>query len=156
MIKRLKKGIVALITAGALVFVLGNPNTYAASYTDFGPASFATEDGKYELTIRTTSVEKNVTIWVYDLYRVNRNSGAVTSMNGDTSPLSVRLCNASTGNCTAFKSFWEGNSSAIFTNMKAGTFYVDIRDSWANYYFKGKVAAKTYSWNPDDCWLDCN
>jgi len=64
--------------------------------------SNANGDGKYELTIRTTSVEKSVTISVYDLYRENRNSGAVTHMYGDTSALSVRLCNASTGNCTAF------------------------------------------------------
>jgi hypothetical protein len=150
LIKRLKKGIVAAVAAGSFVLGFGTlNNAYAASYTDFGPASFATEDGKYELTIRTTSVEKNVTVSVhYDLYAVNRNSGAVTPMNGDTSPLSVRLCNASTGNCTSFKSFSQDNGSAIFTNMKPGTYYVDIRDSWASYYFKGTVSAKTYSWDP--------
>lgn len=107
--------------------------------------SNANGDGKYELTIRTTSVEKSVTISGYDLYRVNRNSGAVTHMYGDTSALSVRLCNASTGNCTAFKSFSQVTGSAILANMKAGIFYVDIRDSWASYYFKGTASAKTHS-----------
>jgi hypothetical protein len=129
LIKKLKRGIVAVITAGSLVLGFGTQNAYALSYTDFGPDSFATEDGKYELTIKTTLVQKNVTIGVFDLYRVNRNSGAVTSMNGDFSPLSVRLCSASTGNCTAFKSFWQVNDTAIFTNMKPATYYVDIRDS---------------------------
>jgi hypothetical protein len=155
LIKRLKKGIVAVIAAGSLVLGFGTPNAYAVSYTDYGPASFATEDGKYELTIKTTSVEKNVTITLGGLYRVNRKSGSVTYINGDVSALSVRLCNASTGNCTAFKSFRQVDGGAYFSNMKPGTFYVDIRDSLADYYFKGTVYGKTHSWDSNECPIEC-
>ncbi|WP_124726589.1 hypothetical protein [Staphylospora marina] len=128
----------------AVVFVF-SPAAYAD--TEYGPASWRTEDGKYELTFTTTTSENDVQVSVWDLYKVHKTSGAQSSTNADS--LQVRLCNTSTGNCTAYKTFYVENHLPpiyyyqIFTNMKPGTYYVDIRDNLADYYVKGKVSAWT-------------
>ncbi|WP_124728390.1 hypothetical protein [Staphylospora marina] len=139
-----KKFFSVLVVFGVLFSVPFAPSAYA--HKDFGPASWQTEDGKWELTITTDSVDNDVDINTWDIYRVNIATGQSTRYHGQY--LSARLCNASTGNCTAYKNLddplvhdvW----GATFTNMKPGTYHVDIRDSESGYYYKGMIRASVH------------
>lgn len=136
MLKKLAASLGAFAMAFGVFFT-----SQAHALTEFGPASWRTEDGKYELTVYITSAERDIAIGVWDVWYVNYNNG-VAKLPSDLSGLSVRLCNASTGNCTAFKKFnlLPGTTGvAFFYNMNPGTYYVDIVDSWSAYYFKGQV-----------------
>jgi hypothetical protein len=142
------KKLAASIGAFAMAFgVFFGSQAYA--YTEFGPASWRTEDGKYELTVYITSAERNIAISVWDVWYVNYNNN-YAKRPADLTGLSVRLCSASTGNCTAFKKFEYvvGTSgTANFYNMIPGTYYVDIVDSWPAYYFKGQVDGFRYNFS---------
>jgi hypothetical protein len=136
-------------TLGAFAMVFGIFFTSQAhAYYIFGPAYWRTEDGKYELTVNATSTERSILVQIYDVYYVNYNNN-YAKRPADLSGLSVRLCSASTGNCTAFKKFEVTDASAYpglegwaqFDNMIPATYYVDIRDSWSSYYFKGEIMA---------------
>jgi len=113
----------------------------ALAFYGWGPAYWRTEDGKYELTVNATSSERTIDVLVSDVWYVNYNNN-YAKRPSDLSALYVRLCNASTGNCTAFKKFIEIEKDvgqARFYNMNPGTSYVDIVDSWRSYYFKGEI-----------------
>ncbi|ABO68784.1 hypothetical protein [Geobacillus thermodenitrificans] len=138
MLKKLAASLGAFAMAFGVFFT-----SQAHALTEFGPASWRTEDGKYELTVYITSAERDIAIGVWDVWYVNYNNG-VAKRPADLTGLSVRLCSASTGNCTAFKQFnyfydeyYAGTVN--FYNMIPGTYYVDIVDSWSAYYFKGQV-----------------
>ncbi|MGG3920778.1 hypothetical protein ABEV41_02305 [Geobacillus thermodenitrificans] len=136
------KKLVASLGAFAMAFGVFL-TSQAHAEAQFGPASWRTEDGKYELTVNATSTERDISIIIWGVRYVNYNNG-VAKLPSDLSGLSVRLCNASTGNCTAFKKFnlLPGNTGvAFFYNMNPGTYYVDIADSWRSYYFAGKIQA---------------
>ncbi|MFC7443429.1 hypothetical protein [Laceyella putida] len=133
----MKRKLASMLFAALFVFVF-NSETYASA------GDFVTEDGKWDGYVVTDSHYRNVYVFVNDLYRVNRNSGASTYMGKDASALSVRLCSESSGNCTAPKSF-NSNAEAYFTDMLPGDYYVDISDSWPNYYFKGYQESDSYS-----------
>ncbi|WP_124727372.1 hypothetical protein [Staphylospora marina] len=136
MIKKLVVSLGAFMLAFGMFF---GAEAFAASY--LGSGYWQTEDGKWDFTLSTTSSEPNVQLSIWAVDRININNG-VKSPQDDFSPLSVRLCNASTGNCTAYKSFASG--VVYFTNMKAGTYYVDIVDSWPNYRFEGLIDVYRY------------
>ncbi|GAJ40306.1 hypothetical protein [Saccharococcus caldoxylosilyticus] len=145
MLKKLAASLGAFVMAFGVFFT-----SQAHAVANFGPASWRTEDGKYELTVNATSTERAIAIYVYDVWYVNYNNN-YAKRPADLSGLSVRLCSASTGNCTAFKKFgqyyvngYEG--SVIFYNMIPETYYVDIVDSWPAYYFKGKISASRSEW----------
>lgn len=138
MLKKLAAFLAVFVMAFGVFFT-----SQAYAYTQFGPASWRTEDGKYELTLKTTSTDNDVTVVIWDLYRVSYSTGKAVPYW--TEELKVRLCNASTGNCTSFKNLTDplGHSAfgADFTNMKPATFYVDIRDPDPGYYYKGLIRA---------------
>jgi hypothetical protein len=95
--------------------------------------------------VSATSTERDIFVNIYDIWYVNYNNN-VAKRRDDLSALSVRLCGASTGNCTAFKKFYEYDDpllrdTSVFYDMIPGTYYVDIVDSWLNYYFKGQIRA---------------
>ncbi|SDW32017.1 hypothetical protein SAMN05444487_102241 [Marininema mesophilum] len=105
---------------------------YAA--TDYGNNYFKTEDGKYDHTFKATSSEKNVQVYAFEIKKVKISTGEKS--DGSSSSLDVRLCNSSSGNCTS----WKNLSMAVqFTDMKPGTYYADIRDKYASYYYYGYV-----------------
>ncbi|SDW64131.1 hypothetical protein SAMN05444487_10512 [Marininema mesophilum] len=108
------------------------------AYADnfFGWKYFKTEDGKYEHTFKTTNSYKNVGVDVSEIKKVKKSTG--TKSNGSPSSLNVRLCSSSSGNCTSWKNLSTG--AVDFTDMKVGTYYVDIRDKYASYYYSGYVS----------------
>ncbi|MGG3792604.1 hypothetical protein ABEV41_07725 [Geobacillus thermodenitrificans] len=140
MLKKLAAFLVVFVMAFGVFFT-----SQAHADAVFGPAYWRTEDGKYELTVNATSTERDIAIDLRDVWYVNYNNG-VAKRPADLSGLSVRLCSASTGNCTAFKKFSEhygqGYAGTVsFYSMIPGTYYVDIVDSWPAYYFKGQIKA---------------
>ncbi|OYD09659.1 hypothetical protein [Paludifilum halophilum] len=57
------------------------------------------------------------------------------------SQLRVRLCSASTGNCTSYKEPTGSNYMYVkFTNMYGGGYYVDVRDT-----ISGSVSGQLYA-----------
>lgn len=134
-----------VVSLGMLMMMFGLFFESEAFAADFGPASWRTEDGKYELTLNTTSSANHVLVSISNVYNVNYNSGYATPQS-DYSPLSVRLCNVSTGNCTSLKKF-DDYGAVYFYYMKPGIYYVDIIDSWSSYYFKGTISAVTYTFS---------
>jgi hypothetical protein len=134
------------VSLGVFAMVLGLFGSEAYAVTWYGPKWWRTEDGLYELTLSTTSAEPDVWVEVHNVVRIPYSGGVPTAVY-DLSPLSVRLCNASSGNCTVFKKFSSIDGHALFTNMKPGTYYVDIVDSWPSYYFQGDIKAARYNLN---------
>ncbi|SDW31703.1 hypothetical protein SAMN05444487_102233 [Marininema mesophilum] len=107
------------------------------AYADnfYGWKYFKTEDGKYEETIKTTNSDKNVQVRVSALEKVKKSTGEKS--DGSPSSLDARLCSSSSGSCTSWKNL---SMAAEFTDMKAGTYYVDIRDKYDSYYYSGYVS----------------
>ncbi|ENQ3106045.1 hypothetical protein ACEOWJ_002043 [Bacillus cereus] len=102
--------------------------------------NFKTEDKNYDGEIKVTTDRwandtHDVIVKVYDLERVNWNSGSATYMGTNASALQVRLCNKKSLRCTGFTPFYGGN--ATFEAVLVGDYWVDIRDTWSNYYFRG-------------------
>lgn len=124
------------------VFVLGFGISQAsAEVITSGYTYFETEDGQYEKTVPISSSVRSTGITIKDIKKIDRNSGVYTPYD-DATPLKVRLCSASTGNCTGFKSFESGGLSrysAFWVGMIPGTYRVDIVDTWSNYRFAGQV-----------------
>ncbi|WP_124726885.1 hypothetical protein [Staphylospora marina] len=136
----LKKLVVSLGTMLLAFGMFFGSEAFAATYV--GTGFWATEDGKWDYTFSTTSSERNVELSIYNVYRVNYNNG-VKKYQDDLTAASVRLCNASTGNCTAYKKFSPGGV-ATFTNMIPGQYRVDIIDGYPSYYFEGYVDVFRY------------
>jgi hypothetical protein len=135
------KKLAASLGAFAMAFgVFFTSQAYADA--QFGPASWRTEDGKYELTVNATSTERDIFLNIWDVWYVNYNNG-VAKRPADVTGLYARLCSASTGNCTAFKQFYGFyyDGFVYFYDMIPGTYYVDIADGWRSYYFKGQIRA---------------
>ncbi|NGY89416.1 hypothetical protein F3K44_00840 [Bacillus megaterium] len=65
-----------------------------------------------------------------------KTASGTTSLS-NYSKLSVRLRNANTGATTSYHTFTNGK--ALFTSMKTGKYYVDIKDSFTNGYVSGKL-----------------
>ncbi|PZN10458.1 MAG: hypothetical protein DIU69_07080 [Bacillota bacterium] len=146
MLKKLAIALGMLALVFGVVGVFGSGASAHHQRGHFGPAKWRTEDGKYELTLRTTSAERNVWVQIWDVYRVNHRTKRATQRL-DYSSLFVRLCSASTGNCTSFKKFngSDGETGAVkFTKMIPGTYRVDIVDSRTDYYYRGRIDAFTW------------
>ncbi|GGE10724.1 hypothetical protein GCM10011571_10050 [Marinithermofilum abyssi] len=134
--------VVTFVAIFAVVFSFGIPS-YAD--TSYGNTWFATEDGKWDKTIATTTTDTNVRITLGDLWRVNKSTGERIYYASDFLPLDGRLCSASTGNCTSYKSFNDPTFGYIpFTNMKPGTYYLDVIDYETGYTYEGYVSALVY------------
>ncbi|WP_124726756.1 hypothetical protein [Staphylospora marina] len=138
--KRVLVLMTGLVVALAGMLVAPAEKSYAAQ--DFyGPASFTTEDGKWDGNITVDSTYRTVRLTIdQNLMRIYK----ATDIPKPWSPasLTARLCSASSGNCTSFKTF--GSSRTItFTNMLPAKYYIDIRDPWTDSYAVGKISART-------------
>ncbi|SDW64060.1 hypothetical protein SAMN05444487_10510 [Marininema mesophilum] len=129
---------IAILFMALFTFIVVNA-VPAYADKDYDPKYFKTEDGKYEQTIQTINND-DVTVDTFDVKKVNKSTGEKS--DGSPSSLDVRLCSSSSGNCTSWKNL---SIDAYFWNMKAGTYYIDIRDKYASYYYTGYVTAKV--WN---------
>ncbi|NMH70483.1 hypothetical protein HF072_17020 [Bacillus sp. RO3] len=127
----MKKIIVVLTLVLALTFA-GVSSALAAT-------SFNTEDGRYEMSLTTTSSKNDVKITVSNLVELHY-AGYESSASG--TQLQARLCSASTGNCTGYQTM--GGNTTTFTNMIPSTYYVDIRDVMSSSSISGKVSAYAY------------
>ncbi len=78
----------------------------------FGPYKFKTKDGKWDGKVVVPSGGADVTV-------------TVRNLNFYGEPL-VRLCNASSGNCTGFGPLRQPLLTRTFTNMLPGTYYGDV------------------------------
>jgi hypothetical protein len=81
----------------------------------FNGVWFNTEDGRPETSVTTTSAQSTVRVQV-QLYN-----------NVNFSSVQVRLRNKATNGVTTYKGF-SSYGIVYFTSMRAGTYYVDIRD----------------------------
>ncbi|MCP1126295.1 hypothetical protein NKR74_23865 [Bacillus sp. 3103sda1] len=137
------KGLV--ITGGLSIALLGffAPQAHADGFY-----SFATEDGAWDGYLTPTTSYVHGQVKLLSLSKVNR-SNNVAERYYSPAPLSIRLCKSSY-NCTLWKSFQlndAGEYTALFYDLTPGvTYKVDIRDSWSNYYFKGKIYASRVRW----------
>ena len=96
--------------------------------------SFQTEDGKWDGEIGNPNKGSDLEVELVSPIYLKTSSGSKLLTN--YSNLWARLCNASTGNCTGYHSLAGGNT--LFTDMKIGKFYVDVKDG----YSSGKVYGK--------------
>ncbi|MEJ9233313.1 hypothetical protein LAV79_28895 [Peribacillus butanolivorans] len=111
-----------------------------ASATMTDPQYWKTEDGAWDGSV-TTQYLNTVEVDLTSLDKINRNNG-VKEKWWDTSMLSVRLCKPGGVGCTGYKGFTNTGGGALpyarFSGLaKYQKYYVDIRDSWSNYYFSG-------------------
>ncbi|WP_338448448.1 hypothetical protein R4Z09_19755 [Niallia oryzisoli] len=131
--------VMVFVALVAFVFSFGKPS-YADTY--YQETWFATEDGRWDKTIKTTSTDNDVRVKFGKLWKVNKSTGYTIFYASDYLPLEGRLCNAYTGACTQYKSFNGNDFGAIsFTDMKPGTFYLDVRDWESGYTYQGYVSA---------------
>jgi len=97
--------------------------------------SFQTEDGKWDGEVGNPNKLANIEI---DLVSpIYLKTASETTPLSNYSKLSVRLRNANTGATTSYHTFTNGK--ALFTSMKTGKYYVDIKDSFTNGYVSGKI-----------------
>ncbi|MGG1575807.1 hypothetical protein [Fictibacillus sp. NRS-1165] len=103
-----------------------------------------TEDGLWDGSV-TTGQLNVVEVDLMSLYKVNRNNNYSERLPlTDTSMLAVRLCKPYGAGCTGWIGFSRlgGYPYARFYGLALNQkYYVDIRDSWSNYYFKGTLTA---------------
>ncbi|GAB3051916.1 hypothetical protein [Virgibacillus ainsalahensis] len=106
----------------AALLMVGNPflsEADAANRTD--PITFETGDGKWDGSV-TARVQSDVSVHLYDW--------------SPRDQLKVRLCNASSGNCTGYRQFDPNTGhSATFYNVLPGTYYGDVakvENPWRN------------------------
>jgi len=97
--------------------------------------SFQTEDGKWDGEVGNPNNLANIEIDLVSLIYLKTASG--TTQLSNYSNLSVRLRNASTGATTSYHTFTNGKT--LFTSMKTGKYYVDIKDTYTNGYVSGKL-----------------
>ncbi len=119
------------------VFSFGTDKASADTTTGWG--YFATEDGRWDGKVTTTSADNNIRVHFRYLWKTD-GYGANPAYPGN---LWVRLCNASTGACTATKEMYGDQTYVTFTGMKIGTFYLDVQDgfSWLYIYGERKIDA---------------
>lgn len=91
----------------------------------YGPYNFKTNDGKWDGKLSVPPGGADVTVTVRNL-----------NYYGD--PI-VRLCNASTGNCTGFGPLTQPRLTRTFTNMLPGSYYGDV--------FTGSTSSGTITFN---------
>jgi hypothetical protein len=123
----MKKFMFALIFS--VVFIFGFIAFENEAFADYyGPYKFATGDGEWD----GKSKVRNGGNVRFEIQNYQHNSVKV----------SVRLCSASTGNCTSFKNI-DSPGSVMFNNMGGGTYYGDIisRESGE---VKGRVLFGSY------------
>lgn len=81
-------------------------------FKTYGPYNFKTKDGQWDGKLSVPPGGADVTVTVRNL-----------NFNGN--PM-VRLCNASTGNCTGFGPLTQPRLTRTFTNMLPGSYYGDV------------------------------
>lgn len=124
----------------SLIGVFSFEENKASAAYNYGWANFHTEDGIHEGIITTSTNDRDVTILATGLWRASYGTGYSPA---NSSNIKARLCNISTGACTAYKTF---NPTGIpqegwvtFFGMKASTKYkVDISDNLSGAYVIGK------------------
>lgn len=98
--------------------------------------SFQTEDGKWDGEFSNESNGSGIEIELAKPLYSKTASGSSKLFN-DYSKLWARLCNAKTKQCTTFHNLKSGKST--FTYMKAGKYYVDIKDDLPSASVSGKL-----------------
>jgi len=98
----IKKWLLPPILCVSMIFTFFPQSEASAEY--LGANWFATEDGKWDGTVTTTSYYNTVQLGLGILYKINRTSGH-KERYFDVDPFRVRLCNKNTGNCTNYKPF---------------------------------------------------
>ena len=121
--------IAVLFMVGGLAF---GTSSAQASVPQF---SFKTEDGKWDGEIGNEYKGSNISIELTPPIYLKTSSESKRLK--DYSKLKVRLVNARTGKSTDYHSLKSGK--ATFKNMKAGKFYVDVKDGYPSAKVSGKL-----------------
>ncbi|MEC2057898.1 carboxypeptidase regulatory-like domain-containing protein [Peribacillus psychrosaccharolyticus] len=97
--------------------------------------SFQTEDGKWDGEIGNPNKHSDLEVELVSPIYLKTSSGSKKLTN--YSNVSVRLVNARTGKSTGYHSLADGK--ALFTGMKIGKYYVDVKDGYSSGKVKGKL-----------------
>lgn len=97
--------------------------------------SFQTEDGKWDGEIGNPNKHSDLEVELVSPIYLKTSSGSKKLTN--YSNVSVRLVNARTGKSTGYHSL--GDGKALFTGMKIGKYYVDVKDGYSAGKVKGKL-----------------
>lgn len=97
--------------------------------------SFQTEDGKWDGEIGNPNKRSDLEVELVRPIYLKTSSGSKELTN--YSNVSVRLVNARTGKSTGYHSLAGGK--AVFTGMKIGKYYVDVKDGYSSGKVKGKL-----------------
>lgn len=118
-----------LVLVGGMVF--GNSSAQAS----VPQYSFQTEDGKWDGEIGNPNRGSDLRVELVSPIYLKTSSGSKLLTN--YSNIWSRLCNASTGKCTGYHSLAGGKT--LFTDMKIGKFYVDVKDGYSSGRVSGKL-----------------
>ncbi|MEC0347646.1 hypothetical protein [Peribacillus frigoritolerans] len=118
-----------LVLVGGMVF--GNSSAQASVPQYF----FQTEDGKWDGEIGNPNRGSDLQVELVSPIYLKTSSGSKLLTN--YSNIWSRLCNASTGKCTGYHSLAGGKT--LFTDMRIGKFYVDVKDGYSSGRVSGKL-----------------
>lgn len=118
-----------LVVVGGMVF--GNSSAQAS----VPQYSFQTEDGKWDGEIGNPNRGSDLQVELVSPIYLKTSSGSKLLTN--YSNIWSRLCNASTGKCTGYHSLAGGKT--LFTDMRIGKFYVDVKDGYSSGRVSGKL-----------------
>ena len=128
------KRLISIVSAVVFILAAGLVVSTSSAEASVPRFSFQTEDGKWDGEIGNPNKGSDLEIQLVPPIRLKTSSGSKVLTN--YSKLRVRLVNAKTGKATGYHSLAGGKT--VFTNMKVGKFYVDVKDGYAS----GKVSGK--------------
>ncbi|MGG3523641.1 hypothetical protein ABES33_28455 [Bacillus pseudomycoides] len=114
----------SVLSLGVLFGFSGSAS--AAGYED---NYFTTNDGKWDGTFTVGTYGNMIYLNIERAWK-NSSGSAI-----EVTDLKARLCNASTGNCTSYKTFYPGEphiAEAYWQNLIPGTYRVDITEPYAS------------------------
>lgn len=129
------KNLFSILSTFVLVLVGGMVLGNSSAQASVPQYSFQTEDGKWDGEIGNPNKGSDLEVELVSPIYLKTTSGSKLLTN--YSNIWSRLCNASTGKCTGYHSLAGGKT--LFTDMKIGKFYVDVKDGYSSGRVSGKL-----------------
>ncbi|ULM96454.1 hypothetical protein L8956_22060 [Peribacillus frigoritolerans] len=129
------KNLFSILSMFVLVLVGGMVLGNSSAQASVPQYSFQTEDGKWDGEVGNPNRGSDLQVELVSPIYLKTSSGSKLLTN--YSNLWSRLCNASTGKCTSYHSLAGGKT--IFTDMRIGKFYVDVKDGYSSGRVSGKL-----------------
>lgn len=129
------KNLISILSMFVLVLVGGMVLGNSSAQASVPQYSFQTEDGKWDGEIGNPNRGSDLQVELVSPIYLKTSSGSKLLTN--YSNIWSRLCNASTGKCTGYHSLAGGKT--LFTDMRIGKFYVDVKDGYSSGRVSGKL-----------------